>query len=225
MKESEAREVAFYGRITAGVTHEFRNVLAIIRESAGLLQDLLCLCDADSLKHRDKWETSLTRISQQVDRGTTLADRLNRFAHSPDLPVAQLDLVDVLDEILFLSRRFARGHLVDLTYHPNGTGAPLNLTGEAPRVFMALFGCIEYAVRHISGGGTVSVETATDGKRHSIRFHCVPAESQGETSGAAPFDEEEWRVLQGLFEGLGGEVESGNGGSELVCRIPARAGS
>jgi signal transduction histidine kinase len=222
LKETEAREVAFYGKITAGVTHEFRNVLAIIRESAGLLQDLLSLSDSGALKHRDKWEACLERISQQVDRGTTLADRLNRFSHSPDHPTAQLDLREVLDELLFLSRRFARGHLVDLDYHPNGT--PLSSTLEPPRVFMALFGCIECAVRSISGGGTVAVEAGTDGSRHTIRFHSRPSENQKESVSGKDFDEEEWRVLRELFRSLGGDVESRDGGNELICRLPVRAG-
>lgn len=37
-------EIRFMGRITAGITHEMRNVLAVIRESAGLIQDLMEKC-------------------------------------------------------------------------------------------------------------------------------------------------------------------------------------
>jgi hypothetical protein len=41
VNSEENRKAAFMGRITAGVTHEMKNVLAIIKESAGLMEDFL----------------------------------------------------------------------------------------------------------------------------------------------------------------------------------------
>jgi len=43
MTQFRQTEIAFFGRITAGVTHELKNVLAIVNESSGLMQDLLAL--------------------------------------------------------------------------------------------------------------------------------------------------------------------------------------
>ena len=37
--DTDKRQVAFFGRMTAGITHEMKNVLAIIKESSGLMQD------------------------------------------------------------------------------------------------------------------------------------------------------------------------------------------
>ena len=51
MSTTENREAAFIGLITAGATHELRNVLAIVKESTGLIADI-------------------------VDSGVTLAERL-----------------------------------------------------------------------------------------------------------------------------------------------------
>ena len=41
MSTSGSREAAFIGKITASATHEIRNVLAIVKESAGLIDDLM----------------------------------------------------------------------------------------------------------------------------------------------------------------------------------------
>ncbi len=77
------RETAFMGRVTAGVTHELKNVLAIIKESAGLIEDILALNKDLAGPHQEKVVRVLSNIRQQVDRGVDLSSRLNAFAHSP----------------------------------------------------------------------------------------------------------------------------------------------
>ena len=42
MKDNENGEIVFFGKITAGITHEMKNVLAIIKESSGLVEDSIC---------------------------------------------------------------------------------------------------------------------------------------------------------------------------------------
>ncbi|MCP3901564.1 MAG: sensor histidine kinase, partial [Desulfobacteraceae bacterium] len=36
-------KAAFFGKITASITHEIQNVLAIIKENAGLMEDFLLI--------------------------------------------------------------------------------------------------------------------------------------------------------------------------------------
>jgi len=43
VNDRESRKAAFMGRITASATHDMKNVLAIIKESAGLMEDLIAL--------------------------------------------------------------------------------------------------------------------------------------------------------------------------------------
>ena len=43
MKPTANPEAAFLSEVTAGATHELRNVLAIIKESGGLIGDLVRL--------------------------------------------------------------------------------------------------------------------------------------------------------------------------------------
>ena len=60
MVETDLREVAFLGRITAAFTHEMKNVLAIIKESAGLMEDLLALSQEAAFPHRDRFARCLS---------------------------------------------------------------------------------------------------------------------------------------------------------------------
>jgi len=95
VKATETKEAAFMGRITAGVTHEMKNVLAIIKESAGLMEDLLALSKDASFPHREKFSSVLSKIRNQVARGVDISTRLNAFAHSPDRRPADVDLIDL----------------------------------------------------------------------------------------------------------------------------------
>jgi hypothetical protein len=62
-------EMAFLGKITASMTHEISNTLAIIQESAGLLSDLINLSKEGSFPHKEKFQRVLGNINDQVRRG------------------------------------------------------------------------------------------------------------------------------------------------------------
>ena len=78
----ENREVALMGRMTAGMTHELKNVLAIIKECSGLLQDILGLSKGDTVPRREQIEKLASRIEAQVARGNDHLASLNWLAHS-----------------------------------------------------------------------------------------------------------------------------------------------
>ena len=107
MNNGDLSEIAFMGKITAGVTHEMKNVLAIIRESAGLMEDLLSVAKDDSFPAREKFLKILSGIDDQVTRGVGLANALNQFAHGPDQPLATVDMNGLIDQLVFLCQRFA----------------------------------------------------------------------------------------------------------------------
>jgi hypothetical protein len=93
------------GRLAASATHELQNALAVIRESAGLMQDLVSLC-GEGLPHRDRLCTMLALIQEQVARGGDLAWNLNRLAHAwEEDGEAPRDLGAVLEEFVALARR------------------------------------------------------------------------------------------------------------------------
>ena len=105
MKDKEA---AFIGKITAGVTHEINNVLASIKEISGLLEDILSLSPQDSFPHKEKFQSALPKIQNQVQRGVKLTTQLNKFSHLPDNKISNLNLNELTEHLIFLTQRFAR---------------------------------------------------------------------------------------------------------------------
>lgn len=66
------RENACVGCLTASASHELQNALAVIRESAGLMQDLIAL-GGENIPRRERIVELLSLIQQQVARGGELA--------------------------------------------------------------------------------------------------------------------------------------------------------
>ncbi len=155
MNASGSKEAAFVGRITAGVTHELKNVLAIIRESAGLMQDLLALSGDASFPLRDKFLKVLSNIGDQVVRGVDLTGRLNAFAHLPDATMSGLDLNEVSDQVIFLSQRLARlrGISVGVQHHERS----VIIVADPLKIQMLLFQCVEILVNIAGTGATITL--------------------------------------------------------------------
>ena len=108
MNNRDLSEAAFMGKITAGVTHEMKNVSwAIIRESAGLMEDLLSVAKDDSFPAREKFLKILIVNRRPSHPGVSLADALNQVAHGPDQPLATVDINRLIDQLVFLCQRFA----------------------------------------------------------------------------------------------------------------------
>jgi len=80
----ERNGLVFFGTLTASVTHELNNVLSIIDQTRGLLEDLAVGAASGRAIDPARLETIATRIDRQVRKGVEIMSCLNRFAHSLD---------------------------------------------------------------------------------------------------------------------------------------------
>ncbi|MGE4552456.1 MAG: sensor histidine kinase [Desulfovibrionaceae bacterium] len=94
------------GRITAQATHEIKNCLAIIHENAGLTGDLIAMAErrGEPLDPARLAKLAM-RIDEQVERANGVVQNLNRFAHLPDAPLAELDMAEHVALACALHRR------------------------------------------------------------------------------------------------------------------------
>ena len=86
----------FYGKITASVSHEIKNVLAIINENAGLLEDLTLMTDRGQPIDPARLKTMAAVVQKQIGRADGILNNMNRFAHSIDKTVAEVDLNQII---------------------------------------------------------------------------------------------------------------------------------
>jgi C4-dicarboxylate-specific signal transduction histidine kinase len=105
--ENNSDKTAFYGKVTANVTHELQNVLAIIKENAGLIEDFMQFqMNPEQLEDFEiNLKNILGKIKKQTIRGGNLTTALNGFAHTTDRVEAQIHIYTALEKLLFLTNR------------------------------------------------------------------------------------------------------------------------
>lgn len=95
----------FFGSVTASISHEIKNVLAIINENAGLLEDLALMAEKGRPLEIERVKTLAGKVKDQVRRGDEIIKNMNRFAHSVDSFVERVDLDEVLSLVIKLAHR------------------------------------------------------------------------------------------------------------------------
>lgn len=98
------------GRLLASATHDMRNVLAVIRESAGLAQDMVQLAAGADKPADPRVIKALKEAQQQILRGAALAECMEYLAqvsHSEN-ENAPCDLARVASTFCLMAARRAR---------------------------------------------------------------------------------------------------------------------
>jgi C4-dicarboxylate-specific signal transduction histidine kinase len=97
----------FFGKMSASISHEIKNALAIINEKAGLLEDFTVLAGQGRPIDPERLKTLAGDIMKQIQRADGLVKRMNRFAHSSDDPFKMIDLGETLELITSIAQRLA----------------------------------------------------------------------------------------------------------------------
>jgi len=118
--------LAFFGKVNASISHELKNVMAIISETAGLLGDLSEMARGGTPVDPDMLTSSTDSIIEEIQRGFTTIRQMNRFAHSVDTPVVSVDLMEILDLVRNLSGYLSYAGKTNL--HTDEGSAPMALT-------------------------------------------------------------------------------------------------
>lgn len=123
---ADSQGLHFLGIMTASISHELKNALAIINENAGLLSDLALLAEKGRPLEPERLKTRAEKIRQQVQRADDIIRRLNRFAHSAHEGAASADVRDIFEFTVALAARLAAMKSVTLTVEP-GTSIQLEI--------------------------------------------------------------------------------------------------
>lgn len=220
MREMNEKEIAFIGKITAGVTHEINNALASIKEISGLMEDIISMSSGDSFPHQEKFLRALPKIREQVKRSVTLTTQLNKFSHLSDEYTAQVELNDFIEHLIFLTQRFARIKNVELQYQP--ADQPVSFNTNPIQLQMAIYNCITYFLNHSTDGGTVSINPNINGEQNSIHIsfkgEVVDKSKLFNDSPSA----EELVILKDVISSLEGSAEFDGPSQSITLNIKAR---
>ncbi len=156
-----ADRLAAMGELTAGVAHEVRNPLAVIRASVQLLED--SECDEDRLLQ------ATAVIKQEIDRLDRVIKALLDFGRPAAPTMRRVDINEVLDEVVLFTREFAGRGGVDIA---EGLAERLpEVMGDPEQLKQVFVNLITNAVQAMEDqGGTLTVATGTEGVFVYARF-------------------------------------------------------
>ena len=201
--------LAFFGAITASVSHELNNVMSIIDQNNGLLGDLLIGAEHGRPISNERIQRISDSLTNQVERGVRIIKRLNTFAHSVDDPVRQFDLVQLVDNFIRLAQRLASLKRVNLEgIHKDSA---LQVKTSPFLVQQVLFLCIQRCLNLSQAEDTIEIHTIDNDPHVEI-----------EVRGRPPGDKlEEWdsAYFQQLLEMVNGNYDIKTAGDKEIIRL------
>lgn len=160
-------------KVSAAVTHEVNNALAIMNEQAGYLDDLVLMVGDDGELPAERVKRSVSSISSQIGRANNLMKDLNTFAHSGDQPVAAIDLNQLLLTMIRLTGRKAAA--AEITVSMQCTD-PVIITTKPQLMYGLIFFCLTTLYGKSPAGSTVLCQaclTEGDQEQVELRFRLL----------------------------------------------------
>ena len=206
----------FFGRVSASISHELKNVLAIINENAGLLEDFTLMGDRGIPIDPARLKVMAAAVKKQIGRADEIIKNMNRFAHSIDETIADIDLNQTIEEFRVLTDRFVamRGVKVDLQL----PASPLTIPTVPFFLMNLLWLCLDFSMS--AGGDEKNLELVVDETEHSvrIRFRRLTNLTE-ELLKTFPSDRE-----KSLLDVLVADLTAEPGCAEIVLRLPKNKG-
>ena len=155
-----------FGKISAAVSHDLKNVLAIVNENAGLLDDLALRAAKGGEIPLDRLNVATTRMLKQVKRGDAVLKNLNRFAHTTDAPLLQGNVAETVALMVDLAGRQAAMRETVITVAPDAAMISTCLVYLESFVYLLLRHALEVLPRKES----VEIAVAAEGETVCIRL-------------------------------------------------------
>lgn len=211
-KLPEETGLGFYSRVSASISHELKNSLAVINESAGFLEDLTLMVQKGVPLDPVRLSTLAGTILKQVQRSNGIIKNMNRLAHSLDEKRSTVDLVGLLDLMMCLAERTAVTRGVRLS--GDLPASPITVTSHPFFLETLIWLLIELALTTCGSEKTVIINVADAGSGAHITFSGLAELTEG--AAEASFAGRMAPLLKALRAGL--EIDAGGG--RLVVTLP-----
>jgi len=155
-----------FSAISAAVSHDLKNVLAIVNENAGLLDDLALRAAKGIEIPPERLNLATSRILKQVKRGDAVLNNLNRFAHTADAPQREANVAETMALMVDLAGRPAAMRETRFTVAPDAAMVNTCLVYLESFVYLLLRHVIDTLPRKES----VEIAAAAEGEMVVIRL-------------------------------------------------------
>ncbi|MFC1816780.1 hypothetical protein ACFL0M_12795 [Thermodesulfobacteriota bacterium] len=207
-----AEGLSFFGKTNRLISHELKNILAIISETLGLLDELVELSGKGMELKPERLRSMSDSIIEEVERANTVIRCMNTLAHSVDKFITEVDIGQALSLVVELSHLDSAFRKTKLRLVKSETQviytSPLFLE-------MLIYQVLNYALRGAGPEGEIR-----------ISFDCKDNDARITFSGIASNISDEFPTKkEALFaEALSGEVSLDVAAGELHIDLPRKIG-
>ena len=161
--------LAFFGKVSSVACHELKNVLAIINENNGLLEDITFMAGKGKAIEPERLGRICEGVAKQIRRADELLQYMSRFAHSVDQFEGEIDLEDCCRLVVFLARRLTTAR--KLTVEVETEGGEVRLAGANPFLVENLvWTALLEAMQFCENGGVMRLVPGTRDGRPMVAF-------------------------------------------------------
>jgi len=224
--------LASLGTLAAGVAHEINNPLAIIKESAGWIKQILKNEEAAEIPRRHDFNMALNKIEKGVDSAKRSTLQLLGFVRKDDSVLAEVDLKELTSEAIQLVTREAANKDIEIVQEIDITGT--TIWSDPYQLRQVMINLLTNAIHATGSGGNITIKLEPTAEEAALTVQDtgqgIPKENMerifepffstkppGEGTGLGLF------VARGIVEKLGGtiKVESRLGSGASFCiRLP-----
>lgn len=211
-KYPEGTGLEFFGRISVSISHEIKNVLAIINENAGLLEDLVLMVEKGVPLAPERLDRLAGTVRKQVLRADDIVKKMNQFAHSIDIAVDRVDLYETACFLTDLCDRMISLNRVSVNIIP--PACPVSVYTHRFYLQNMVWGCIEFIMEERKPGQEIQIAFEKIEKGAEIRFG-YEAVSVNESSAFVLPDS-----VSALMKYLQAEIDAVPESGEIRIRLP-----
>jgi C4-dicarboxylate-specific signal transduction histidine kinase len=203
--------VRFFSKMSASISHDIKNVLAVINENAGLLDDLCLMVARGKPLDPGRVKRLAGDIQEQVRRGDQIVATMNKFAHSADSESMPIELGALLDLLAALSQRSASMRGVRLEIQR--PAAHVSVTTSPFVLLNLLWICMDYALTALGAQKTLEIAAEKTNEGARLCFRKLPEMG----TAARPFPAEPENLLTGV---LNAQIRLDSDSKEVIISLP-----
>jgi two-component system NtrC family sensor kinase len=156
----QSSKMAALGKLAAGVAHEVNNPLAVIREKAGWMRDLLEEEDVKASPNFMEFEDAVDKIEQHVERAGNVVHRMLGFARRMEPVCNDLYINDVIRQTTAFLDNEIRFRNIELIWHL-APDLP-TIQSDASQIQQVILNLFNNAIDAIGRNGHITVTTGFD---------------------------------------------------------------
>ncbi len=208
-----ASQLDFIGKVLCVFSHEINNQLSVLKESIGLIGDLVEL-KKTSRKDLENMMTIIGSARNQISRTAYLCNNLNSFGHGMGTAPSNFDLNKSVEELLALSNRIAVQKRITLEKDLQ-PGMP-QVQGNPLKIQFLIFYLIEKNLLRLEPNGSILFRTSLSGNQ--VEISVIP---QGKFTDSAEKEGCACDTLQAIANYSGATLSGQTTDGTLKVTLPA----